>query len=166
LAKIGCIVGAVFEVKKGFLEPAQYDKLARECAKYGLWLRTAFELAYTYGWRTSELLGLRVSQISIAERTIRLYRGETKNDEGREVTMTPLLRQLIQECVTDKRTDDFVLTRKNGKPVGDFRGLWETATANAGVAGLLLHDMRRTAIRNMIRAGIQRSAWPWKSAVT
>lgn len=27
--------------RKGFLEPAQYDKLA--CARYGLWMRTAFE---------------------------------------------------------------------------------------------------------------------------
>jgi len=47
---------------KGFLAPAQYDKRARGCAKYALWMRTAFELAYTYGWRHGELLGLRVGQ--------------------------------------------------------------------------------------------------------
>jgi len=140
--------------RKGFLESAQYDRLARECAKYGLWMRTLFELAYTYGWRHGELLSLRVSQISIAERTIRLNPGETKNEEGREVTMTPLLRQLLQESIRGKQPDDSVLTRKDGRPVGDFRGSWETATKNAGVAGLLFHDLRRTAVRNMIRAGI------------
>jgi integrase len=141
-------------VRKGFLDPEQYDKLARECGKYGLWLRTAFELAHTYGWRHGELLNLRVSQISIADRTIRLNPGETKNDEGREVPMTSLLRQLLQESIRGKQPDDLVLTRKDGRPVGDFRGCWETATKNAGVAGLLFHDLRRTAVRNMIRAGI------------
>lgn len=141
-------------VRKGFLDPEQYEKLARECAKYGLWLRTAFELAHTYGWRHGELVNLRVSQISIADRTIRLNPGETKNDEGREVPMTPLLRQLLQESIRGKQPDDLVLTRKDGRPVGDFRGCWETATKNAGVAGLLFHDLRRTAVRNMIRAGI------------
>ena len=40
------------------------------------------ELSHTYGWRHSELLRLRVSQVSIADRTIRLNPGETKNDEG------------------------------------------------------------------------------------
>jgi len=140
--------------RKGFLEPAQYDRLARECAKYGLWMRTLFELAYTYGWRRGELLSLRVNQISIADRTIRLNPGETKNDQGREVTMTPLLRQLLQESIKGKQSDDSALTRKDGKPVGDFRGSWETATKNAEVAGLLFHDLRRTAVRNMIRAGI------------
>jgi hypothetical protein len=80
--------------------------------------------------------------------------GETKNDDGREVTMTPLLRAFLQECVRGKQPDDFVLTRKDGRPVGDFRGVWATATANANVSGLLFHDLRRTAVRNMIRAGI------------
>lgn len=68
--------------------------------------------------------------------------------------MTPFLRQLLQECVRGKGPDEFVLTRKDGRPVGDFRGSWDTATTKAGVAGLLFHDLRRTAVRNMIRAGI------------
>jgi len=140
--------------RKGFLESADYDKLARECAKPGLWMRTLFELAYTYGWRHSELLTLRVSQVSIADRTIRLNPGETKNDEGREVTMTPAVRQLLQECIRGKRADDFVFTRENGKAVEDFRHAWSNATIAAGVPDLLFHDLRRTAVRNMIRAGI------------
>jgi hypothetical protein len=74
---------------------------------------------------------------------------------AREVTMTPLIRQLLQECIKGEPADAFVLTRKNYKPVGDFRGSWETtAPAKAGVPGLLFHDLRYTAVRNMIRAGI------------
>lgn len=95
-----------------------------------------------------------LKQVSIGDGTIRLNPGETKNDEGREVTMTPLLRAFLQECVRGKQPDDFVLTRKDGRPVGDFRVSWATATAKVKVAGLLFHDLRRTAVRNMVRAGI------------
>ena len=36
----------------------------------------------------------------------------------------------------------------------DFRGAWDSLTRNAGMPGLLLHDFRRSAVRNMIRRGV------------
>jgi hypothetical protein len=65
-------------------------------------VRTLFELGYTCGWRHEELLSIRVKQVSIVGRKIRLNPGETKNDEGQEVTMTPTLRSFLQECVRGK----------------------------------------------------------------
>jgi integrase len=141
-------------VRTGFLENCQYEALSRECAKFGLWMRTLFELGYTYGWRREELLGLRVNQISIIERTIRLNPGETKNEEGREVTLTPLLCQLLQECIRGKGPTDYVLTRDDSSQVIVFRKNWAQIINRAGVPDLLFHDLRRTAVRNMIRAGI------------
>ena len=101
------------------------------------------------GW--GELLSLRVGQVDQAARTIRLE--ETKNGEDRTFTLTSKAFVLIQQCVTGKKTDDYVFTRTNGKPISDFRETWANV-CKAGVPGLLFHDLRRTAVRNMVRSGI------------
>ena len=47
---------------------------------------------------------------------------------------------------------------RGGSPINDFRDSWDTACEAAGVAGRLFHDLRRTAVRNLERSGVSRSA--------
>ena len=148
-------------VRKGFVEHQAYKKLAAAAGKVGLWLRAMFETAYTYGWRDAELKNLRVRQVDLLNRTIRLDPSDTKNREGRIVVITETLHSLIASCVAGKLTDDYVFTRDNGKPVRDFRESWANICADVGVPDLLFHDLRRTAVRNMVRDGI-----PEKVAMT
>ena len=168
-------------IRQGFLEDSQYRKLVEGSE---LWFRTLVECGRTYGWRVSELTGMHVRQADLAQRTIRLEPGTTKNSEGREVVMTEAVYTLLSACVIGKGADDFVFTRKDGSAVRDFRTTWENACVRAGVGtivcarcsapkesgqrckdkkckakhskytGLIFHDLRRTAARNLRRAGI------------
>ncbi len=140
--------------RNGFLESKQHDALAAETGKIGLWLRAMFEVGYSFGWRKAEVLALRVRQVDLVAGTIRLERGSTKNGDGRVATMTPPVKVLLMELCRNKALDDAVFTRQDGSPVLDFRKSWETACEAAGVPGLLFHDLRRSAVRNLRRARV------------
>ena len=75
-------------VRKGFLELPQYEKLLPECVGVGAWLRGILETGYTFGWRDEEVTNLRASPVDLVNRCVRLYPGETKNDDGRIAFMT------------------------------------------------------------------------------
>jgi integrase len=139
-------------VRQGFITPEQFARLVARCPD--LWLRAMLETAYNYGWRVSELLNLRVGQLDLVSRTIRLEPGTTKNREGREVTIeSGTLLQLLRHCVEGKRPEDHVFTRGD-KPIRDFRKSWENMCTAAGVPALLFHDLRRSAARNLRAAGV------------
>jgi integrase len=141
--------------RTGFVEDTQFKKLTEHTSE--LWLRLFLELAYTYGWRKRELLQLRVRHVDTIARLIRLDVGTTKNGEGREVTMTDCIFRLIEQAISGKRPDDFLLTRSDGSGVKDFRTVWKSLCTKAGVEGLLIHDFRRSAARNLRRAGVPES---------
>jgi len=70
--------------------------------------------------------------------------------------MTAEVYTLLEAAVAGKNPDDFVFTRENGKRVKDFRERWSKTgrRSRCNNAELLFHDLRRSAVRNMIRRGI------------
>jgi hypothetical protein len=93
---------------------------------------------------------------------IRLEPGETKTDEGRVI---PLGRELHRALAAQKDRHEelwpdcpYVFFR-HGKRITDFRGAWDEACKRAGLADKdgkplrLFHDLRRTGVRNLVRAG-------------
>jgi integrase len=148
--------------RQGFLSDEQYDKLQEHCTEP--WLRALLAIAYTYGFRRAELVGrpqrnqppMRVSQIDMKNRTIDLNPGHTKNEAGRVVKMTEEVYDLLRPCIEGKKPNEAVFTWSDGSPVKDFRQTWDKLIAKAGVPNLLLHDLRRSAARNLVRAGVER----------
>jgi integrase len=99
------------------------------------------------------------AQIDLANGIVRLEAGETKNDEGRTVYLDKELQKVFKGLseLRKKRTKiiPYVFANESGSgPVKDFRGAWATACETAEIGKRLFHDFRRTAVRNMVRAGI------------
>jgi integrase len=140
-----------FNVRRGFIEQADFERL-RSLATV-LWLRLFLERAFQYGRRKQEFLGLRVRQVKVRTELIRLDVGTTKNGEGREVTMTRIIRELVRQAVAGKNSDDYLLTRADGAPVKDFRKVWKNLCEKARLDGLLIHDFRRSAGVNFAGRG-------------
>jgi integrase len=139
-------------VRQGFISVPQYQALIDNCAEP--WLQAMVGVAFTYGWRSSELLHLRVSQFDQDARTLRLEPGSTKNGAGREVSIESqdLMQRLLQ-CSAGKQAGNHLFTRGD-RPVRDFRRRWRTLCAQSGCQGLLFHDLRRSAARNLRAAGV------------
>ena len=93
--------------------------------------------------------------------TIRLRPENSKNGEGRTVTIDGELADVIKRRKADRRVKtetagiiaDLVF-HHDWHSIVDIRKAWATACKMAGLQGRLFHDLRRTAVRNMIRAGI------------
>jgi len=136
--------------RMGFIEQKQYDAMAANCAD--LFMRTMLCLGYSFGFRKAELLTLKVSDVSLLAGTLQLR--DSKNGEPRKVSLTADAKNLLAACITGKGPEDSVFTRNSGNAVKDFRVTWDKLTLAAGVPGLLFHDLRRSAVRNMVRAGI------------
>src|SRR3989442_3224529 len=173
--------------RSGFFEAEQYPAVRRHLPAD---LQTACDVAYTFGWRMqSEVLALERRHVDLAGGRLTLDAGETKNDEGREVFLTPPLKaafaaQLDRVDALQRelsRVIPFVFPhlsgRHRGKRILDFRNAWRVsclesqlggltgearaqrqqwlkANPKAGLLGMLRHDLRRTAVRNLVRAGV------------
>ncbi|MGO9259845.1 MAG: tyrosine-type recombinase/integrase [Bryobacteraceae bacterium] len=151
-------------VRKGFFEHAAFLAVRRALPEE---IRPVITFAYYTGCRKGEILALRWSQVDLAERVVRLEPGETKNDEARTI---PLVADLYEVLKLQREARDryfpecpWVFSRA-GKPILNFRSGWDSACKAAGLVSKgddgkdkptrLFHDLRRTGVRNLIRAGV------------
>lgn len=150
--------------RQGFFEREQYEAVRRHLPQD---LQVAVSIAHTFGWRMqSEVLTLELRQVDLGAATIRLDPGQTKNDEGRLVYLTPELRGILKAQVDRvfelmHRTGRIIphlfphlSGRFMGQRIRDFRKAWKAACKAAGCQGMLRHDLRRTAVRNMVNRGV------------
>jgi integrase len=142
-------------IRKGFLTDEQYDKLRDELPQE---LKALFVTAYITGLRRGEISAIQWPQVDFEAGLITLEKGETKNDEPRSV---PILEGDMLDLLTaakkerdEKYPESPWVFSRNGERILDFRWAWDEACKRAGVEGLHFHDLRRTAVRNMRRAGI------------
>jgi integrase len=78
---------------------------------------------------------------------------DSKNGDGRTVPLYGALGELVERRRTRRAPSPWVFHRR-GQPVRDFREAWLAACKATQLAGKVFHDLRRTAIRDPVRAGV------------
>jgi hypothetical protein len=90
----------------------------------------------------------------LVPRAIRLRAENSKNKEARRpLVLAGELFNLISRALHNRRLDCPFVFHDNGQPIGDFRKAWANASRESGVSGLV-HDLRRSGVRNMVRSNI------------
>jgi integrase len=141
--------------RQGFFERAEFEAVMVWLPDY---LRPPVTFAYQIGWRTrSEVLPLRWNQVDIEEGTVRLEVGTTKNKDGRLIYLPQYIQDILEAQWKEHLAhypDCPWVFHNQGERIFTFYKAWRTACRKANLSGKIPHDFRRTAIRNMVRAGI------------
>jgi integrase len=142
--------------RQGFFADYEFRAVVENLPDY---MKDFARFGYLTGWRRGEIASLRWEDVD--GDVIRLRGENAKNGEGRSITLDGDLAEVIERRKDARQveTDSGVMLanlvfHNDGQPVVDFRKSWATACRMAGCEGKLFHDFRRTAVRNMVRAGV------------
>jgi integrase len=140
--------------RQGFLEDDAFQMLLAVLPSY---LAPIAVVAYQTGIRKGELLRLQWEQVDFDGRVIRLHGGETKTGDPRTVPMIAEMYDVLSTAKADRDENwpscPWVFHRL-GAPLKDFRGAWDSACDRCHLEGLQFHDLRRSGVRNLSRAGV------------
>jgi integrase len=144
--------------RTGFFERSAFEKVRTALPVY---LRPLVTVAFWMGWRKGELLRLERRQVDLTTGRIVLDPGTTKNREGRIAYLPPealaVLREAEEKTTALERERGAIVRHvfhRDGAQIKDFNSAWRSACDRAGHPGMIFHDFRRTAARDMVRRGV------------
>jgi integrase len=146
-------------VRTGFVSRAQLECIRQNIENH---LQCLVLFWFLTAWRRSEAFNLMWKDIDFDGGWIVLEPGTTKNDLGRRFPMTSELRSLLEEQrrfvsalewkFSKKIT--YVFVHEDGQQIKSIRRSWKSACQKAGLAHILIHDLRRSAIMTFSQKGI------------
>jgi len=155
------VLPRVHNARQGFFEESDLQRILPHLPEHARYL---VEFLFLTGWRSGEAFALQWSDVDWIRQTVFLR--DSKNREPRVFPFkyhprleSVLLRQ--RDLVTRWERDHSQLCpwvfHWRGQRIGKLRRSWLRACKLAGMPGRLIHDFRRTAVRNLIRAGVQQA---------
>jgi len=147
------------EAREGFISAEALESIARHLTPD---MAVAVKMLFALAWRKSEVLGLQWSEVGLETGAVHLAADRCKDGRKRDgyldpATLALLVQHRARVTAWEKQTG--VITPYvfpgpvAGQPVQDFVKSWRTATKRSGYAGTLVHDLRRSAIKDMIKSG-------------
>jgi integrase len=142
-------------IREGFFE---HDEFLAVCKNLPSYLQPVSTLGYRSGWRLDEILSLPWSQVDRHNGCAHLETTDTKNSEARTIYFDEELAELFDKLWLKRKAARYFckyvfVNAKGTDRMYRFDKAWKTACKRAGVHRLF-HDFRRTAVRNMVRAGV------------
>jgi len=157
--------------RQGFLERADFDSIVLRLTMRGKAdtdLQDFIAWCFHTGMRTGETKALTWADFDHESSTIRLHARDSKNRHGRAIPLESELFSVIERRLAARRLHCPYIFHRNGKQMGEFRKVWKRACREAGLVTVardpmtgalrevwpIPHDLRRSAVRNMVRAGV------------
>lgn len=143
----------VHNTREGFFTQDEYEKVLSGLPED---LVPLVSFLWFAGWRVNEAMTLTWDRVDFQAQEIRLSAGHSKNKRQRVLPFGayPQLATVIYQQAKRRVEGSPYIFHRDGRPIRNFRCSWRTATKAAGCAGRLVHDLRRSAVRNMVAAGI------------
>jgi integrase len=151
--------------RQGFLDHGGFLALRNELPDY---LKDSVSFLYLSGWRSGEMKSLEWRDVGVD--AIRLRAENSKNKKQRVLPLRGELAEIVGRAKDKRKPECPFVFHDDGQPIGDFRKAWQNACVSTGLGyfektgegratkkiyhGLLVHDLRRSAVRNMVAAGI------------
>ena len=140
--------------RQGFVTAPQFDAIVAALPEY---LKDVARFAWFTGWRRGEIASLQWSDVDLDGKRVTLRRERSKNGQPRTIPFVGALGEIIARRVNERTAAGdgaLFLFHRNGQRLGDFRKSWDTACEAGGRPGTLFHDLRRSAVRNLVSAGV------------
>ena len=157
-------------VRRGFLDPADFERLVihlpEDLQDFARW-------GYLTGWRKGTISQLDWASVDLHTMTMDVPGSMTKNGRAMKMTLDgprgDIIRRRLAARPYKRRDGTMVISSlvfyrdrgkgvETGEPVQGFDKIWIKACETAGLGKILFHDLRRSAARNLRRAGNDENA--------
>jgi integrase len=157
--------------RQGFFERPDFEAVVRALPEY---LQDFTRFAFLCAWRKGQTSSLKWEHVNRNAGEIIAPGQIVKNKKPHKIVLVGELSEIIERAwqgreyeparrppgsaglprIGNGMLESEYVFHHNGKRIRDLRKAWASACESAGVPGRLFHDLRRSGVRNMVRAGV------------
>src|SRR5262245_33214316 len=139
--------------RDGFINPADFEVFLSKFKDQDV--RDLVEWLYWTGWRKKAGQMLEWKSINLERSTVTLTTELSKNKKPLDLPLNSKLSTLLERRLRQRRVDCPLVFHRQGAPIRSFRRSWKAARLAIKRPDLMVHDLCRSAARNLAHAGVR-----------